>query len=82
MTSLLPLTPSFDLDGTLLDLSHIRQTVADTCRAIVDQQPSLDASHLAEAKSRVWESYFPQIKDDWALGLIDDATVRSEVWRG
>lgn len=77
-----PLAVSFDLDGTLLDGSHIRQTVADTCEAIIIRQPSLDAFRLAEANSRVWDAYFPQIEDDWALGRIDDATVRSEVWRG
>lgn len=76
-----PLALSFDLDGTLLDGSHIRQTVADTCRAIADRQPSLDASKLAEANSQAWDAYFPQIEDDWALGVIDDTTVGSEVWR-
>lgn len=76
-----PLALSFDLDGTLLDASHVGKTVADTCSAIADRQPTLDASQLADANSRVWEEYFPEIEDGWALGLIDDATVGREAWR-
>lgn len=76
-----PLAVSFDLDGTLLDGSHLGTTVADTCRAIAARNPDLDADELTAANSRIWEEYFPSIEDDWALGVIDSPSVGREAWR-
>lgn len=76
-----PLAVSFDLDGTLLDGSHLGTTVADTCRAIAARKPDLDADELTSANSRIWEEYFPMIEDDWALGVIDSQTAGREAWR-
>jgi putative hydrolase of the HAD superfamily len=76
-----PLAVSFDLDGTLLDGSHLGRTVTDTCRAIAARKPDLDADELTAANSRIWEEYFPMIEDDWALGLIDSQTAGREAWR-
>jgi putative hydrolase of the HAD superfamily len=76
-----PVAVSFDLDGTLLDGSHIGATVADTCRAIAARDPNLDADELVAANSRIWKEYFPLIEDDWALGVIDSPSVGREAWR-
>src|SRR5690606_38347055 len=76
-----PLAVSFDLDGTLLDGSHLGTTVADTCRAIAARKPDLDADELTSANSRIWEEYFPMIEDDWALGVIDSQTAGREASR-
>jgi phosphoglycolate phosphatase-like HAD superfamily hydrolase len=71
----------FDLDGTLLDGSGLRQSIARTCARIADGRPDLDATVLVEANGNVWQSYWPEVEASWNLGGMSGASVSLEVWR-
>jgi HAD superfamily hydrolase (TIGR01549 family) len=73
---------SFDLDGTLLDdSSRWHQSIVDTCEKVAASQPGLEAARLVEANVEVWEDYFPQVEEKWALGALDGASLSLEAWR-
>jgi len=71
----------FDLDGTLLDGSGNQEAIQRTCREIASAQPGLDAARLLEANTEVWRRYWPEVEDNWTLGVLDGATVSLEAWR-
>ncbi len=70
-----------DLDGTLLDNGHEQEAISRTCDKVAAVQPGLDAARLAEANSRVWEAYWPQVENDFMLGKMEGASVSLETWR-
>jgi 2-haloalkanoic acid dehalogenase type II len=72
---------SFDLDGTLLDGSPWQEVIIRTCGEIAAAVPGLDARRLFEANVEVWERYFPEVEDKWALGILDGRAVTTEAWR-
>jgi 2-haloalkanoic acid dehalogenase type II len=72
---------SFDLDGTLLDGSRWQEIIIGTCRQIAAAQPGLDAARLFHANTEVWEGYFPEAEEKWALGILDGRAVTLEAWR-
>jgi len=71
----------FDLDETLLDGSGRQEAIVRTCRSIASAQPGLDAHRLLEANGKVWQGYWPEVADEWTLGVLDGANVSLEVWR-
>lgn len=76
-----PRSVFFDLDGTLLDGSGLRESIARTCASIAARQPGLDAARLVEANGNTWRSYWPEVEAHWTLGALDGASVSLEVWR-
>jgi len=71
----------FDLDGTLLDGSGFGEAVARTCSRIAATRPGLSAERLLTANNTVWESYWPEVEQEWTLGVLDGTTVSLEAWR-
>lgn len=71
----------FDLDETLLDGSGFAQALARTCEAIAAERPDLDARRLLSVNGQVWSAYWPEIQDEWTLGVLDGAMVSGEAWR-
>jgi putative hydrolase of the HAD superfamily len=71
----------FDLNGTLLDLSRLRDAVARTCADIAARQPGLAAAQLLESNSQVWRAYWPEVERRWTLGQLEDGTVGLEAWK-
>ena len=71
---------SFDLDGTLLDGSRLREAVAATCSAVAQRWPEVDASVLFMANQGVWSTYWPEVEQKWTLGELDGATISREAW--
>ena len=69
-----------DLDGTLLE-DGLQEVIARTCEEVAAIQPGLEGARLAEANTRVWESYWPQVGNDFMLGAIGGASVSLEAWR-
>ena len=72
---------SFDLDGTLLDGSPWREVIVRTCGEIAAAHPGVDAGRLVEANLEVWDRYFPQVEEQWTLGILDGRAVTLEGWR-
>jgi HAD superfamily hydrolase (TIGR01549 family) len=72
---------SFDLDGTLLDGAPWRDVINRTCDEIAAAHPGLEAGRLVEANAAVWDSYWPQVEDQWTLGSLDGRAVTLEAWR-
>jgi HAD superfamily hydrolase (TIGR01549 family) len=70
----------FDLDGTLLDGSGFRQTIARSCSEIASRWPGLAPDRLLRANGEVWAAYWPQVEGMWTLGVFDGATVSLEAW--
>ena len=70
-----------DLDGTLLDNSLHEEAIARTCEEIAAIQPELEGARLIEANRRIWEAYWPQVEEDWNLGVIDGESPSLEAWR-
>ena len=70
-----------DLDGTLLDDSTHQEVLVRTCEEVAATEPGLDGTQLAEANKRVWESFWPQVGNDFMLGAIDGVSVSLEAWR-
>src|SRR5512134_1365165 len=71
----------FDLDGTLLDGSGLRESIARTCAAIAERLPGVDAARLVEANGAAWRSYWPEAEAGFTLGTLDGASVSLEAWR-
>jgi HAD superfamily hydrolase (TIGR01549 family) len=71
----------FDLDSTLLDSSGFQESIVGTCRKIAKIQRGLHAARLVEMNGDVWQSYWPQVEDQWTLGSLDGASVSLEAWR-
>jgi putative hydrolase of the HAD superfamily len=72
---------SFDLDGTLLDGSRLRDAVLATCGAVAQRWPEVDATLLFIANQGVWSTYWPEVEEKWTLGELDGATISREAWR-
>jgi 2-haloalkanoic acid dehalogenase type II len=70
----------FDLDGTLLDGSKFRDAILETCKQLA-VHGNLDAALLQDANSRVWQSYWPQVEESWALGALSGSQLSAEAWR-
>jgi putative hydrolase of the HAD superfamily len=71
----------FDLDGTLLDGRTSAAAFASTFREIALHRPGLTIDVIREANQQVWAAYWPQVEDDWTLGVLDGAAVSLEAWR-
>ena len=70
----------FDLDDTLLDGTKSRDAIAQTCREL-GKRAGLDAARLLDANTRVWQSYWPQVEETWALGRLSSREISEEAWR-
>ena len=71
----------FDLDGTLLDNSLHQEAIMLTCDVIAEIQPRLDSARLVEANEQVWKAFWPEVEEDWTLGVLDGGSVSQEAWR-
>ena len=70
-----------DLDGTLLDDSLQQEAIIRTCEEIAAIQQGLDNARLVEANTKAWQTYWPQVENDFALGKMEGASVSLEAWR-
>ena len=70
----------FDLNGTLVDHSGLREAVRQTCAEVAAARPDLSADDLARANADVWREYWPQVEDRWNVGVLDGAAVSLEAW--
>ena len=70
----------FDLDGTLLDGSLFPVSIERTCQHLAATQPALDAQELRAANRAVWQAYWPEVGDQWTLGVLDGASLSREAW--
>lgn len=72
----------FDLDETLLDgASAVQRAVIETCQQLAAANPNLDAHRLVDANASEWQRYWPEVEQQWALGLVPDEAVGQEAWR-
>lgn len=71
----------FDFDSTLLDNSGVGEAIRAACRELTARLPELDPERAFAANAAMWDEYWPEIADDWALGGVDAATVSTEAWR-
>jgi 2-haloalkanoic acid dehalogenase type II len=76
-----PQALTFDLDGTLVDGSGLRDSIARTCATLAARWPELEAGRLVEANGAMWEKFWPEIENQWVLGALDGAALRLEAWR-
>ncbi len=71
----------FDLDETLLDGRSNLESIRRTCEAVAAVRPGLDAGQLLTANTNAWQSYWPQVEEQWTLGRLDTRSVSLEAWR-
>ncbi len=72
----------FDLDGTLLDGSGFGETIEHTCMRLADACPGVTPERLLRTNSAVWNAYWPEVGDRWALGVLDNTTAASKPGAG
>ncbi|MET0976914.1 MAG: HAD family hydrolase [Leifsonia sp.] len=72
-----------DLDGTLLDWSHLREAIRSTCAGITAAHPhlALDPLEIEKVNDAVWDTYWPEVELDWYRGELDDEELGLEAWR-
>lgn len=76
-----PAALSFDLNGTLLNLSRIQEALAPTCAEVAARHPEISASQLLHCNTEAWRAYWPEVERRWTLGELDDEAVGLEAWR-
>ena len=72
----------FDLDGTIVDDSGLPGALRTACERTAAMVPAVSADALAAANDAEWGELWPQVEDEYMLGLDAASTIVVDAWRG